>query len=181
MWWVPDFAIDKYRDTLVQLRHPDARRRPPRRSLGPTPDRSTTTRGPVSHLSEQAQVLAAGSVVCSLPRIRRPTSETTGTLRPADAPTHAVIFRRRVHRMSDGGCTTWRVDSACREASEALVALSVLVYERTGSGLITAAVNALTFLPALFGSVLLGPLADRLPRRALTASPRFNHHLTSLS
>lgn len=92
MWWVPDFAIDKYRDTLVQLRHPDARRRPPRRSLGPTPDRSTTTRGPVSHLSEQAQVLAAGSVVCSLPRIRRPTSETgTGTRRPVSAPTGAAL------------------------------------------------------------------------------------------
>jgi len=29
--------------------------------------------------------------------------------------------------------------------------------------------------------VLLGPLADRLSRRALTAPPRFNHHLTSLS
>jgi len=43
----------------------------------------------------------------------------------------------------------------------------VLVYERTGSGLITAAVYALTYLPALFGGVLLGPLADRLPRRAL--------------
>ena len=49
----------------------------------------------------------------------------------------------------------------------ARVALSVLVYERTGAGLITAAVYALTFLPALFGGVLLGPLADRLPRRAL--------------
>jgi len=49
----------------------------------------------------------------------------------------------------------------------ARVALSVLVYERTGSGLITAAVYALTYLPALFGGVLLGPLADRLPRRAL--------------
>lgn len=49
----------------------------------------------------------------------------------------------------------------------ARVALSVLVYDRTGSGLITAAVYALTFLPALAGSVLLGPLADRLPRRGL--------------
>jgi MFS family permease len=47
------------------------------------------------------------------------------------------------------------------------MALSVLVYDRTGSGLVTAAVYALTFLPALFGSVLLGPLADRLPRLAL--------------
>jgi len=49
----------------------------------------------------------------------------------------------------------------------ARVALSVLVYDRTGSGLVTAAVYALTFLPALAGSVLLGPLADRLPRRGL--------------
>lgn len=49
----------------------------------------------------------------------------------------------------------------------ARVALSVLVYERTQSALATAAVYALTFLPALFGSVLLGPLADRLPRRGL--------------
>jgi len=49
----------------------------------------------------------------------------------------------------------------------ARVALSVLVYDRTGSGLVTAAVYALTFLPALAGGVLLGPLADRLPRRGL--------------
>ncbi len=49
----------------------------------------------------------------------------------------------------------------------ARVALSVLVFQRTNSGLVTAAVYALTFLPALVGSVLLGPLADRLPRRTL--------------
>ncbi len=64
-----------------------------------------------------------------------------------------------------------RVDSACRGASEALVALSVLVFERTGSGLITAAVYALAFLPALFGSGcwarwLTGfPAAPLQPRR----------------
>ncbi len=49
----------------------------------------------------------------------------------------------------------------------ARVALSVLVYDRTQSGLATAAVYALSFLPALVGSVLLGPLADRVPRRAV--------------
>ena len=49
----------------------------------------------------------------------------------------------------------------------ARVALSVLVYDRTGSGLATASVYALSFIPALLGSFLLGPLADRLPRRAL--------------
>jgi len=49
----------------------------------------------------------------------------------------------------------------------ARVALSVLVFDRTRSGLATAAVYALTFLPALVGTVVLGPLADRLPRRSL--------------
>ncbi|WP_460868689.1 MFS transporter [Rhodococcus aerolatus] len=49
----------------------------------------------------------------------------------------------------------------------ARVALSVLVFSRTGSGFATAAVYALTYLPALVGGVLLGPLADRVPRRRL--------------
>jgi predicted MFS family arabinose efflux permease len=45
------------------------------------------------------------------------------------------------------------------------VALSILVYDRTKSGLATATVYALTFLPALFGGVLLGGIGDRWPRR----------------
>jgi predicted MFS family arabinose efflux permease len=48
----------------------------------------------------------------------------------------------------------------------ARVALSVLIFERTGSGFATATGYALTFLPALFGTPL-GVLADRLPRREL--------------
>ena len=48
----------------------------------------------------------------------------------------------------------------------ARVALSVLIYDRTGSGFATAVGYALTFLPALFGTPL-GVLADRLPRREL--------------
>lgn len=52
----------------------------------------------------------------------------------------------------------------------ARVALAVLVYDRTGSGFATAAVYALTFAPALLGGVLLGPIADRLPSRALLVS-----------
>ena len=47
----------------------------------------------------------------------------------------------------------------------ARVALSVLVFERTSSSLLTAAVYALTFLPAFLGGVLLGGVADRYPRR----------------
>jgi hypothetical protein len=46
----------------------------------------------------------------------------------------------------------------------ARVALSVLVFARTGSAVITALTYALTFLPALLGTPL-GVLADSLPRR----------------
>jgi MFS family permease len=45
------------------------------------------------------------------------------------------------------------------------VALSVLVYDRSGSALLTALVYAVTFLPALFGGLLLGGVADRFPHR----------------
>jgi hypothetical protein len=49
----------------------------------------------------------------------------------------------------------------------ARVALSVLVFERTGSGLATAATYALTFLPAVIGGIALTGLADTYPRRSL--------------
>lgn len=52
----------------------------------------------------------------------------------------------------------------------AAVALTVLVYQRTGSPALAASVMALAFLPYLFGGVLAGAAADRLPaRRALVA------------
>jgi MFS family permease len=47
----------------------------------------------------------------------------------------------------------------------ARVALMVLVYERTGSALMSGMTYASTFLPALIGAPLLGGLADRRPRR----------------
>lgn len=50
------------------------------------------------------------------------------------------------------------------------VALSVLVFERTGSGLATAATYALTMLPAVVGGIVLTGLADRYPRRTLLIS-----------
>ena len=49
----------------------------------------------------------------------------------------------------------------------ARVALTVLVYDRTGSALLTGLVYALGFLPAVLGGPLLGGLADRWPRRGL--------------
>ncbi|WP_240196895.1 MFS transporter [Nonomuraea lactucae] len=49
----------------------------------------------------------------------------------------------------------------------AQVALAVLVYERTGSPLATAAVYALTYLPSIVGGPLLAGLADRFARRGV--------------
>jgi MFS family permease len=47
----------------------------------------------------------------------------------------------------------------------ARVALSVLVYRASNSPLLTALAYALTYLPAALGGPLLGPIADRAPRR----------------
>jgi diguanylate cyclase (GGDEF)-like protein len=49
----------------------------------------------------------------------------------------------------------------------ARVGLAVLVFRETNSAGWTALAYALTYLPALLGSVLLGGLADRYPRREL--------------
>lgn len=49
----------------------------------------------------------------------------------------------------------------------ARVAVSVLVFNQTGSPALTALVYALTFLPAIVGGALLSGLADRIPRRSL--------------
>lgn len=49
----------------------------------------------------------------------------------------------------------------------ARVALSVLVFDRTRSAVLTATVYAVTFLPAVVGGPLLSGLADRLPRRSV--------------
>ncbi|WP_163509932.1 MFS transporter [Fodinicola acaciae] len=47
----------------------------------------------------------------------------------------------------------------------AAVAISVLVFGRSGSPLLTAIAYASAWIPALVGGPLLGPLVDRLPRR----------------
>ncbi|MFC4004789.1 MFS transporter [Prauserella oleivorans] len=47
------------------------------------------------------------------------------------------------------------------------VALSIMVFHRTGSALWSAVVYALTFLPALAGGLGLAQIADRFPRRTV--------------
>lgn len=51
----------------------------------------------------------------------------------------------------------------------ALVALALLVYQRTGSALLTAAAYAAGFVPWVAGGLVLARLADRLPRRGVMA------------
>ncbi len=49
----------------------------------------------------------------------------------------------------------------------ARVALALLVFARTGSVLASALTLAVAYVPGIFGSAILGSLADRLPRRAV--------------
>ncbi|MGP3937755.1 MFS transporter [Nonomuraea sp. KM88] len=49
----------------------------------------------------------------------------------------------------------------------AAIAVAVLVFDRTGSAFMSGLAHASAFLPALVAGPLLGPLADRLPRRTL--------------
>lgn len=49
----------------------------------------------------------------------------------------------------------------------ARVAIAWLVFQETGSALLTAVVYAVTFLPWVLGGPLLGGLADRFPRRTV--------------
>jgi MFS family permease len=52
----------------------------------------------------------------------------------------------------------------------AQVAIALLVYDRTGSPLLTAIVYALTYLPPIAGGPLLSGLADLFPRRRVMVS-----------
>jgi len=49
----------------------------------------------------------------------------------------------------------------------ARVALTVLVFARTGSAVLTGITYALTYLPSVVGGAFLSPLADRYPRRSV--------------
>lgn len=72
------------------------------------------------------------------------------------------VFRSREYR------AVWLADLLSILGDQlSRVALAVLVFDRTGSPLWSAAVYALTFLPSIVGGVLLSGLADRYPRRSV--------------
>jgi MFS family permease len=86
--------------------------------------------------------------------------------------------------MSDPGAVRYRTLLANREFTALLLAqvvsglgdqvarlaLALLVLERTGSASASAATFAVSYLPLLFGGTILGPLADRFPRRTVLMS-----------
>ncbi|MDQ1485727.1 MAG: hypothetical protein QOJ62_1420 [Actinomycetota bacterium] len=79
---------------------------------------------------------------------------------PSPTVTPAGSLRNREYR----GIALAQVTSECGDQIAA-IALSYLVYSRTGSPFYAAATYAVTYLPWVLGSVLLSPLVDRLPRR----------------
>lgn len=81
-----------------------------------------------------------------------------------DAPSFRDVFARGEFR------TLW-VSFVLSMAGDrlAVVALTLLVFDRSRSPLLAAVTFASGFLPYLFGGMFLSGLADRLPRRALMA------------
>jgi MFS family permease len=79
---------------------------------------------------------------------------------PARAATFREVFADREFR------AIWLAEFASVAGDQfARVALTVLVYERTQSPLLTALTYAVSYLPWLVGSLFLSDLADSLPRR----------------
>ncbi|MDQ3430861.1 MAG: MFS transporter [Actinomycetota bacterium] len=64
------------------------------------------------------------------------------------------------------GLVVAQVTSECGDQL-ARVALAALVLDRSGSPFFAALAFAVSYFPAVFGSALLGPFADRLPRKRL--------------
>ena len=86
------------------------------------------------------------------------------------ADTSAGVSFRDVLRVPEFRALLFADIQSTAGDSVARVALSVLVFDVTGSTGLTAAAFALTLLPAFIGGVLLSGLADRHPRRAVMLS-----------
>jgi MFS family permease len=81
---------------------------------------------------------------------------------PAARTTYLAVFRNREFS------ALWLAEALSVAGDQlARLALSLLVYDRTGSPALTGLTYALTFVPALFSGSLLSGLADRYPRRTV--------------
>ncbi len=81
---------------------------------------------------------------------------------PAPRPSFRAVFAQPEFR------TLWLSFAASAAGDRlALVALTLLVYDRTKSPFLAAVTFAAGFVPYLFGGLFLSGLADRLPRRSV--------------
>ena len=97
------------------------------------------------------------------PRIgaRPPSGSPLSGARPADRPaTYGQVFGVREFRPLFGSYLLSTVGDEL-----ARVALTVLVYQRTDSALLSAVTFAISYLPWLLGGPVLAALADRFPRQ----------------
>jgi MFS family permease len=106
------------------------------------------------------------------PRLRLPTlpsqagtQEVRHRLPPDSRGSYGAVLRVREFRWLSVAQAL-----SCLGDQFAQVAIALLVYDRTGSPLLTATVYALTYLPPIVGGPLLSGLADLLPRRRVMAS-----------
>ncbi|MFI7578471.1 MFS transporter [Micromonospora sp. NPDC049497] len=91
------------------------------------------------------------------------TTSTVGTPGVNDRPaTFRDVFAVREFRVLFASFGVFLIGETVK-----MLALSVLVYERTGSGLLAALAYVTGFLPHAFGGVFLLAYADRWPPRAL--------------
>src|ERR1700753_1427942 len=92
----------------------------------------------------------------------RPARRPGPAARPASRATFGAIFAVREFR------ALW-LSVLLSSAGDrlALVALAVLVYQRTGSPLLAALAYSAGYLPWVIGGLFLADLADRRPRRTV--------------
>jgi Major Facilitator Superfamily len=92
---------------------------------------------------------------------KAPDARAAPDVRPmAKAATFREVFADREFR------AIWLAELASIAGDQfARVALTVLVYQRTGSPLLTALTYAASYLPWLIGGLVLSGVADRYPRR----------------
>ncbi len=90
------------------------------------------------------------------------TGTGDGAADPVRRPTYRDVLRHREFR----GLVVAQVTSELGD-HVARVALASLVLARTESAFLAVLAFVVSFLPAVFGSALLGALADRLPRKVV--------------
>ncbi len=87
------------------------------------------------------------------------TGAGTATQAPPGAARESVLRNREFR-----GVVMAQATSECGDQIAA-IAISLLVYGRSNSPFLAAATYAVTYVPWVFGSIVLSPLADRFPRR----------------